>query len=88
MKSRSVKRRAASTVVIPLPTEMHPFRRGNHALAAPLILPAYLDEAVSQGRASLLKKSITPAEHRRPRRIPSRMWKPPRQPLASFRPST
>lgn len=69
MKSRSVKRRAASTVVIPLPTEMHPFRRGNHALAAPLIVPAYLDEAVSRGRASLLKKSITPQKHPRPAKL-------------------
>ncbi len=59
MKSRSVKRRAASAVVVPLPTEIHPVRRGNHALAAPLIVPACLDEAVNRARASMSKVGYT-----------------------------
>ena len=74
MKSRSAKQRAASAVVIPVPTEAHPLRRGNHALAAPLIVPAYLDEAVNRARASMPEKSITPKtlsqqKHSRPAKL-------------------
>ncbi|MEP7153893.1 MAG: hypothetical protein ABI856_19485 [Nitrospira sp.] len=60
MKTRSAKPRAADAVKAPLPTKAHSLRRGNQALAAPLIVPADLDEAVSRARASMREKSMTP----------------------------
>ncbi len=60
MKTRSAKPRAAAAVKAPLPTEAHSLRRGNHALAAPLIVPADVDEAVSRARASMREKSMIP----------------------------
>lgn len=60
MKTRSAKPRAADVVRAPLPTKAHSLRRGNQALAAPLIVPADLDEAVSRARESMRKKSMTP----------------------------
>lgn len=60
MKTRAVTPRAADAVKAPLPTKAHALRRGNQALAPPLIVPADLDEAVSRARASMREKSMTP----------------------------
>ncbi len=59
MKTRSAKPRAADAEKAPLLTKAHSLRRGNQALAAPLIVPADVDEAVSRARASMREKSMT-----------------------------